>query len=307
MDWVKIVLLSIAIILGLILFILIYNYVVTPFLYELEIKGKGKVDTLEARLQVRSPLRFLMVNAGYENKSIFYNGSIFWGKLTLFSSDADNKKRKKDKNNTGSDKDTDSGSSDNSLDSDGSGRNQQGASETRSDNRGPEVHSDTPFEKEGTGSGAGGRDVEAELPVNGFEDDVFEDEVFKDFNPMKAKITEETPQKKSIFRTIKNIKDANLNYSLIIKNAKRLLYALRVKHFEADCDYSLGAPDTTGKAIGIMSMFPFMYGKAVDMRPDFMSEDVLLNGRVALKGSFRLAFLVHPALIIFIEIWRKTK
>ena len=319
MEWVRIVLLSIAILLGLILLILIYNLVLEPFAYEIDVKGKGKLGTLEGKLQLRSLLRFLRINVGYENKSIYYNGSIFWGKFILFSSNADDKKRKDKKKNKDSDKGTEDTGSDSVDGSDTCDRTESGDEEKKSDNRGSEVHSNT-YAEEGSGSGIdakegiGGKSVvdatdreTVDIPENGFEDDVFEGDEFKDFNPMKVKLTEETPEKKSIFKTINKIKNANLNYAFIIKNVKRIFHAIRVKRFEADCDYSFGAPDTTGKAVGVMSMLPFMYGEKVDMRPDFLAEDVMLDGVLSMKGSVRIISLAVPALKILWEIWRKTK
>lgn len=319
MEWVRIVLLSIAILLGLILLILIYNLVLEPFTYEIDVNGKGKLGTLEGKFQLRSLLRFLRINVGYENKSIYYNGSIFWGKFILFSSNADDKKRKDKKKNKDSDKGTEDTGSDSVDGSDTCDRTESGDEEKKSDNRGSEVHSNTYAEK-GSGSGIdakegiGGKSVvdaterdTVDIPENGFEDDVFEGDEFKDFNPMKVKLTEETPEKKSIFKTISKIKNANLNYAFIIKNVKRIFHAIRVKKFEADCDYSFGAPDTTGKAVGVMSMLPFMYGKKVDMRPDFLAEDVMLDGVLSMKGSVRIISLAVPALKILWEIWHKTK
>lgn len=304
MEFVRIVLLFIAIVLGLVVLILIYNIVIEPFAYEIDVSGKGKLGTIEGRFSFRSLLRFLRVNVGFENKALFYNGSIFWGKLVLFSSDADNKKRKDKKENNEANQDSEDSNTDSvsSVDSSNtSDRPASGDEAQKPDSGGPEVHSDTRPEEEGTDEQV------VDVPENGFEDDIFEGDEFKEFDPMKVKLTEKTPENKNILRTLSKIKNANLNYKYIIKKIKRIFHAIRIKYFEADCDYSLGAPDTTGKAVGVMSMLPFMYGKKVDMRPDFLSDDVLLDGVIKLKGNFRIISLICPALAIVFEIWRKTR
>ena len=68
--------------------------------------------------------------------------------------------------------------------------------------------------------------------------------------------------------------------------------AVRMKEAEGKVDFSLGAPDLTGKTLGLISMFPFAYGKDLEINPDFMADDSYCTGRIGLKGSLQLVYLL---------------
>ncbi len=68
--------------------------------------------------------------------------------------------------------------------------------------------------------------------------------------------------------------------------------AVRMKDAEGKVDFSMGAPDLTGKTLGLISMFPFAYGKDLEINPDFMADNSYFTGRIGLKGSLQLVYLL---------------
>lgn len=82
-----------------------------------------------------------------------------------------------------------------------------------------------------------------------------------------------------------------LNY--IIKQVFALLGKMKPTVLTADLDYSTGEPDTTGYVTGVLALFPFVYGKKKNFRPDFQADEPYLNGTIGLKGKIFLFQAVY--------------
>lgn len=65
--------------------------------------------------------------------------------------------------------------------------------------------------------------------------------------------------------------------------------------------FSLGSPDTTGKAFGILCAFPFIYQNEWSVSPDFETETVYFEGRFYAKGKIYLYKIVGTVLSILFD------
>ncbi len=70
---------------------------------------------------------------------------------------------------------------------------------------------------------------------------------------------------------------------------------------EADVDFALGEPSSTGLATGIISICPVIYSNKVHIRPDFESEDMYLYGDFSLKGFVFLIDIVYLIISVLIN------
>jgi len=98
---------------------------------------------------------------------------------------------------------------------------------------------------------------------------------------MIERIKEVYPKLKKIFTDEKN-KDA------VIHLKKEIIYLVKVllpKKSKMDAMFSIGAPDLTGQAFGILACFPVMYQKEWKLIPDFESEDIYFKGSFWGKGK----------------------
>ena len=111
------------------------------------------------------------------------------------------------------------------------------------------------------------------------EDDYRKSKVKKEKVPLKTKIS--------------NIKSKiNGNNLEAVKHIARCIgrFIKRIKPciVSADCDYSLGSPDTTGMSYGAICVLPSAHKKGIEIRPDFNSENTYFYGEVLLKGNFQI-------------------
>ncbi len=117
---------------------------------------------------------------------------------------------------------------------------------------------------------------------------------------LKKKRKEEKKEKKkkeksAFFKKVKEILGDEVCREGIIHTMSYLItffQAVRMKDAEGNVDFSLGAPDLTGKTLGVISMFPFAYGKDLEINPDFMADNSYFTGRIRLKGSLQLVYLL---------------
>ncbi|MBR1572679.1 MAG: hypothetical protein IJ655_08040 [Lachnospiraceae bacterium] len=80
-----------------------------------------------------------------------------------------------------------------------------------------------------------------------------------------------------------------------------LLKKIKPRIIEADVDFALGEPSSTGIATGIISICPVIYSNKVLIRPDFESEDIYLYGDFSLKGFVFLIDIVYLIISVFIN------
>lgn len=80
-----------------------------------------------------------------------------------------------------------------------------------------------------------------------------------------------------------------------------LLKKIKPRIIEADVDFALGEPSSTGIATGIISICPVIYSKKVHIRPDFESEDIYLYGNFSLKGFVFLIDIVYLIISVLIN------
>lgn len=116
----------------------------------------------------------------------------------------------------------------------------------------------------------------------------------------KKKGKEEKQRKKkkegaSFFSQIKGILQEESCREGIIKMMSYMLsffQSFHMKEAEGEADFSWGEPDLTGKTLGLISMFPFVYGEKLEINPDFLSEDAYFRGWLKIGGSFQLVYLL---------------
>ena len=87
----------------------------------------------------------------------------------------------------------------------------------------------------------------------------------------------------------------------LIAKALWLLKKIKPRILEADVDFALGEPSSTGIATGIISICPVIYSNNVYIRPDFESEDIYLYGNFSLKGFVFLIDIVYLIISVLIN------
>ena len=87
----------------------------------------------------------------------------------------------------------------------------------------------------------------------------------------------------------------------LIAKALWLLKKIKPRILEADVDFALGEPSSTGIATGIISICPVIYSNKVHIRPDFESEDMYLYGDFSLKGFVFLIDIVYLIISVLIN------
>jgi hypothetical protein len=87
----------------------------------------------------------------------------------------------------------------------------------------------------------------------------------------------------------------------LIAKALWLLKKIKPRIMEADVDFALGEPSSTGLATGIISICPVIYSNKVHIRPDFESEDMYLYGDFSLKGFVFLIDIVYLIISVLIN------
>ncbi len=114
----------------------------------------------------------------------------------------------------------------------------------------------------------------------------------------KKKGKEKRKKKKegaSFFSQIKGILQDDSCREGIIKMMSYMLsffQSFHMKEAEGEAYFSWGEPDLTGKTLGLISMFPFVYGEKLEINPDFLSEDAYFRGWLKIGGSFQLIYLL---------------
>lgn len=119
---------------------------------------------------------------------------------------------------------------------------------------------------------------------------------------LKKRLMQLPEKLKAAFSKIDDIKslwmDENNKKStgLVLTEIKYLLLHYGPTKIHAEVRYSTGDPATTGKVLGGLSMIPFLYQKGVHVTPDFVSEDLYVQGYLIGKGHIRMLHLIRTLL-----------
>ncbi len=65
--------------------------------------------------------------------------------------------------------------------------------------------------------------------------------------------------------------------------------------------FSTGAPDTTGQLCGVLALFPVIYQKDWELRPDFMADEMYFNGIFHIRGRMYVFQMVGILLRIVFD------
>ncbi|MBQ4301197.1 MAG: hypothetical protein II765_06645 [Lachnospiraceae bacterium] len=116
----------------------------------------------------------------------------------------------------------------------------------------------------------------------------------------KAKASQARDKAQGIVDQLKDERNQDAVKFLIAK-ALWLLKKIKPRIMEADVDFALGEPSSTGIATGIISICPVIYSNKVHIRPDFESEDMYLYGDFSLKGFVFLIDIVYLIISVLIN------
>lgn len=78
----------------------------------------------------------------------------------------------------------------------------------------------------------------------------------------------------------------------ILQELKILLRHFSPRKASGDVAFSAGDPALTGKALGMLSLFPFWAKYQVAVAPDFVEESFYIRGKVVVKGYIRIWHLL---------------
>lgn len=103
---------------------------------------------------------------------------------------------------------------------------------------------------------------------------------------------------KDIFRKIKIIREFlkdDINkaaIAYIFKSLKKVIKHILPTKWKANLKFGTGNPCTTGQILGIISIFMPMYKNNLDLKIDFETENLVLEGNLFIKGNIRIFSLV---------------
>lgn len=83
---------------------------------------------------------------------------------------------------------------------------------------------------------------------------------------------------------------------LVWQELKGFLKHFLPKKARVDAAFSTGEPDTTGQALGVISMMPFIYRYKIRLVPDFESEKFYFRGTFDIRGH---VYGIHVALLLY--------
>ena len=78
-----------------------------------------------------------------------------------------------------------------------------------------------------------------------------------------------------------------------------MLKSIRPRKLTADLLVGTGSPDSTGYVMAVAGMLYPVFGKSVNITPDF--ENTIFEGRIFLKGKITVFVILLQALKIFMD------
>ena len=118
------------------------------------------------------------------------------------------------------------------------------------------------------------------------------------------KIKEFVKKIKIAYPRIKKIITDDRNKQAVLHLKKELTYFVKIllpKKSQVHGSFSTGAPDTTGQLCGAMALFPMIYQKGWELRPDFEAEAPYFEGDFRGKGRLYLFQIVGILLRIIFD------
>jgi hypothetical protein len=128
----------------------------------------------------------------------------------------------------------------------------------------------------------------------------------------KAKETKESKKAKEDKKAKDEKKSKRIDFSNIFSDTnskafKRLLKKLKklidLFHFSlrgTEVDFAFSDPSLTGKATGILAIFPFTYSEDVRILPHFDWDETKVNGQINLKGRI----ILFKVLILVLQVYK---
>ena len=126
----------------------------------------------------------------------------------------------------------------------------------------------------------------------------------KDKRSLIDKIKDFVAKIKVAYPRIKKILTDERNKQAVIHLKDELIYLVKIflpKKSKVHGTFSTGAPDTTGQLCGVIALFPMMYQKGWELRPDFMAEEAYFQGDFWGKGRLYLFQIVGIILRIVFD------
>lgn len=142
------------------------------------------------------------------------------------------------------------------------------------------------------------------------EDEVQEEKATKEATKKKEKfnlidkIKEFIEKIKIAYPRIKKIITDDRNKKAVIHLKDELIYLVKIilpKKSRVRGAFSTGAPDTTGQLCGVIALFPMMYQKGWELRPDFTAESAYFEGDFWGKGRLYLFQIIGILLRIIFD------
>lgn len=108
-------------------------------------------------------------------------------------------------------------------------------------------------------------------------------------------------EKKEMLLLVWNNKENQKGISLIWKLTKKLLQHFSPAKWTGTIHFGMNNPETTGKILGLISIFGGIIGILPEIQPDFEKE--VFEGKCMLKGRIYIFYLI----LIFIQLWKKKE
>ena len=116
---------------------------------------------------------------------------------------------------------------------------------------------------------------------------------------IKAKILQIKAQAYKIKTQISDIKDMLMDennkiaFASVWEELKYLLMHFKFRRIDTELSFALGDPATTGQALGVLAMMPFLYQYNFHIYPDFEADESYVRGTFFIKGRVRLVHLLR--------------
>lgn len=126
----------------------------------------------------------------------------------------------------------------------------------------------------------------------------------KDERSLIDKIKDFVAKIKVAYPRIKKMITDDRNKKAVIHLKDELIYLVKIllpKKSRVRGAFSTGAPDTTGQLCGVIALFPIMYEKGWELRPDFTAESAYFEGDFWGKGRLYLFQIIGILLRIMFD------
>lgn len=116
---------------------------------------------------------------------------------------------------------------------------------------------------------------------------------------IKAKILQIKAQAHKIKTQISDIKDMLMDennkiaFASVWEELKYLLMHFKFRRIDTELSFALGDPATTGQALGVLAMMPFLYQYNFHIYSDFEADESYVRGTFFIKGRVRLVHLLR--------------